>query len=281
MKIFPLCPKCKEPLERFANSAKCTNGHCYDYAKEGYLNLLLGASGNTHGDNREMLLARRAFLEAGHYEPLCRVLSRAAGACTPNGGSLLDIGCGEGYYTAAMRASVGEGCEVCALDISKEAVRLAAKRRCAATLTVASAYELPFGDRAFDTVTNLFSPLCMEEISRVLRIGGHFLMAIPEREHLYEMKCVLYDEPYKNEPSDTAIDGFTLLSAERISYCMELSSSEEIMALFSMTPYAYRTPREGLERLQRLQSLSVSADFCLLVYRYDGVGADSVQGPFH
>lgn len=270
MKIFPRCPKCKEPMERFLNSAKCTSGHCYDFAKEGYVNLLLGASGNTHGDNREMLLARRAFLEAEHYKPLRKALAAEVEACTPRDGALLDIGCGEGYYTAAMRASVGDGCEVCALDISKEAVRLAAKRRCASTLTVASAYELPFADRSFDTVTNLFSPLCTEEISRVLKIGGHFLMAIPEREHLYEMKCVLYDEPYKNEPTDTAIVGFTLLSAERISYRMELSSNEQIMALFSMTPYAYRTPREGLERLQGLHSLSVSADFRLLVYRYDG-----------
>lgn len=268
MKIFPLCPKCKKALSPIDRSAKCENGHSYDFAKEGYLNLLLGAGG-THGDNREMLLARRAFLEAGHYAPLCRAVADGVARYVPKSGGLLDIGCGEGYYTAAMCAAVPLG-TVCALDISKEAVRLAAKRKCSMHLTVASAYELPYPDAAFDMVTNLFSPLALDEIRRVLKVGGYFLMAIPEREHLYEMKCVLYDEPYKNEPSDTAIDGFTLVSDERLCYPMMLSNRAEIMALFSMTPYAYRTPREGLLRLSACDSLSLGADFRLLIYRYDG-----------
>ena len=272
MRIFPLCPKCKEPLLRLDNSAKCLNGHSYDYAKEGYLNLLLGASGSTHGDNRQMLLSRRAFLESGHYLPLCRATAMQAASCTPEGGALLDIGCGEGYYTVAMREALSPSAEVCAFDISKEAVRLAAKRRAAVSFTVASAYDLPYPDHSFDTLTNLFSPLCLEQICRVLRVGGHFIMAIPERDHLYEMKCVLYDEPYRNEPTDTVIEGFTLIDSQRLTYRMELDGSEQIMALFSMTPYAYRTPREGLERLRQRETLSVTADFRLLVYRYDGIG---------
>ena len=157
-----------------------------------------------------------------------------------------------------------------AFDISKEGVRLAAKRRMGTELAVASAYDMPYADAAFDTVTNLFSPLCPEQIFRALRCGGHFLMAIPEREHLYELKCVLYDTPYKNEPADYAIEGFTFLESRRLTYRIDLSSREEIAALFMMTPYAYRTPREGRERLLALSALTTTVDFRILVYKKEG-----------
>ena len=261
-----ICPRCRAPLYRVENSAKCSNNHSFDFAKEGYLNLLLGSVGGTHGDNREMLLCRRAFLERGHYAPLRDAMADYVKALTPRGGNLLDIGCGEGYYTAAFSAAV-DGGKLYAFDISKEGVRLGAKRRMGAHFCVASAYDMPYADAAFDTVTNLFSPLCPEEIRRTLKSGGHFLMAIPESEHLYELKCVLYDTPYKNEPTDYAIEGLSFLESRRLTYRIDLRSQDEIAALFLMTPYAYRTPREGKARLLSLTELSTTVDFRILVYR--------------
>ena len=266
MNDVTICPKCHMPLSRVGSSAKCALGHTFDFAKEGYLNLLLGSVGGTHGDNREMLTSRRAFLERGHYAPLRDAMADYVKTLTPREGNLLDIGCGEGYYTAAFCAARGGGA-VYAFDISKEGVRLAAKRRMGAHLAVASAYGMPYADGAFDTVTNLFSPLCPEEISRTLKRGGHFLMAIPESEHLYDLKCVLYDTPYKNEPLEDTIEGLTFLESRRLTYRIELESQEEIAALFMMTPYAYRTPREGRERLRALSSLTTTVDFRILVYR--------------
>lgn len=266
MNDVTICPKCRAPLSRVGNAAKCFDGHSFDFAKEGYLNLLFGNVGGTHGDNREMLLCRRAFLESGHYAPLRDAMAEYVKKLTPRGGNLLDIGCGEGYYTDAFCAAV-DGGAVCAFDISKEGIRLAAKRRTGAHLCVASAYSMPYADSAFDTVTNLFSPLCPEEILRTLKRGGHFLMAIPEREHLFGLKCVLYDTPYKNEPTDYLIDGLTFLESERLTYTIDLADQEQIAALFQMTPYAYRTPREGRERLSALTKLSTTVDFRILVYR--------------
>jgi 23S rRNA (guanine745-N1)-methyltransferase len=94
-------------------------------------------------------------------------------------------------------------------------------------------------------------------------------MAIPEEDHLFELKEILYETPYKNLVKDTAIDGFSLLRDERVTFEMSLDSKEEITALFKMTPYAYRTPKEAADRLYLLDSLKVTADFRVFAYRKD------------
>ena len=95
-----ICPKCKGALTvTDGGVAKCPLGHSYDRAKEGYYNLLLSSAGGVHGDNREMVQARRAFLDTGAYLPLARRVAELASEHTPDGGLLLDCGCGEGFYT--------------------------------------------------------------------------------------------------------------------------------------------------------------------------------------
>ena len=93
------CPKCKEKLLLEGNTKKCINNHCFDRAKAGYYNLLLGAGGGTHGDNAEMVEARRTFLSGGFYEPLADKLAASVTEHTAKFGCVLDAGCGEGYYT--------------------------------------------------------------------------------------------------------------------------------------------------------------------------------------
>ena len=265
-----VCPKCGEKLNIEENCAVCPSGHSYDRARGGYYNLLLGNTGGVHGDNKEMVLARRAFLGEGYYAPLARWLGALALEFTPIDGCLLDAGAGEGYYTDFVERTLLEHngrSDVSAFDISKDAVREIGKKNPRISLAVAGSYHMPIADGEFDTVINTFSPLALEETRRVLKVGGHFIMAIPGEMHLFDLKSVIYDTPYKNEVMDTHLDGFELISDESLIYNFILDSQEKINNLFMMTPYAYRTKPSDKEKVFALNKLNCTADFRIFVYK--------------
>jgi len=263
------CPKCKGELTLDGNTKKCKNNHCFDRAKAGYFNLLLGVGGGTHGDNAEMVEARRAFLSRGFYEPFADRLSDLVTENTCSGGCVLDAGCGEGYYTDKVECALRERdlcSNVLAFDISRDAVKYAAKRNRAVSFAVATSYDMPLADGSVDTVFNAFSPLAASEVRRVLKDGGRFVMAYPGKEHLFGLKSVIYKTPYKNEPEESGIEGFRLLTRETLSYTLKLDTEEDIRALFMMTPYAYRTSREDRERVLSLTEVITDAEFIIDVY---------------
>ena len=264
-----VCPKCMEKLNiTDGGAARCPQGHSYDKSRYGYYNLLLSDRGGVHGDNREMVLARRAFLGSGAYEPLAARIAQRCAELLRCGGVMLDAGCGEGYYTAAVREKVDTGyARIAAFDISKDAVREAAKKRCADFYAVASSYKMPLASESVDLVLNTFSPQALSETARVLKCGGYFVMAIPAEEHLFGLKSEIYETPYKNEVQDTALEGFELISCDEIKYELSLDTGEAIRNLFMMTPYAYRTRAEGRARVEALKTLDCTADFHIFVYK--------------
>lgn len=245
-------------------SLACKNSHSFDIAKEGYVNLLVGGKGQ-HGDNKMMLLGRRTFLESGFYSILKDAVCHALKKHVKADGVILDVGCGEGYYTAGIKEALPSA-TVYGFDVSREAVRLAAKRKCG-HFFVGSAYDVPMCTDSADAVTLLFSPLCLEEILRVLKKGGIFVTAVPAERHLWGLKKVLYDKPYQNTPEDGVPDGFTLLSRMRLEDEIAVKGQDVIHALFSMTPYFYKTSREGHERLEGLEELKTEIAFELFVYQ--------------
>ncbi len=266
-----ICPKCMRPLaigER--GTAVCPSGHSFDRAREGYYNLLLANAGGVHGDNREMLEARRRFLDTGAYKPLADKLSELILNDFAEGEALLDIGCGEGYYTAAVSACLNEAGKrpsVYGFDISKDGVKMTAKRDKSLSLAVASAYKMPFADESFDVAMNLFSPLALDETVRILRHGGRFIMAIPDVNHLFSLKAALYETPYKNKPESPELQGLELVLTERVQYTLDLKTTEQISSLFMMTPYAYRTPPESRARLLAMDKLETEVEFVVFVYK--------------
>ena len=263
------CPKCKGELVLDGNTKKCKNNHSFDLAKAGYYNLLLSAKGGTHGDNAEMVLARRDFLSRGYYEPFADRLSSLVVEKTPKGGCVLDAGCGEGYYTDKVESKLrcrDSVSNVLAFDISRDAVKYANKRNRAVSYAVATSYDMPLSDGSVDTLFNAFSPLALSEVSRVLKTGGRFIMAYPGADHLFGLKMIIYKTPYKNEHTDTNIDGFKHLRQEKISYRITLDTPEAIRSLFMMTPYAYRTSREDRERVLSLSEVSTEVEFIIDVY---------------
>ena len=264
-----LCPVCVKPLFPAASSAEekcrsvgCESGHSFDLSKEGYLNLLLG-SGGTHGDDKEMIRARHRFLSGGTYEPLREKICAALDTAKP--GVLLDAGCGEGYYTAeaAKHAKNTVG-----IDLSKEALRLAAKRPESENIAYAcaSVYKLPLPDRSVDTVLSVFSPFAAGEFLRVLSENGNAVYVYPGRKHLWELKELLYQTPYENEPQEDPPAGFSLIDTFAVDYRAELDQSR-IADLFTMTPYFYRTPKEGREKLLALEKLPLTVSFGIMLLR--------------
>ena len=268
------CPVCGRPLERGEKAWACKKGHSFDVAAEGYAYLLPPNKKHSKdpGDTKQMVAARRVFLEAGYYEPfrrrLCE-LAREALAGLP-ASAVLDVGCGEGWYTAALLDTLrGAGAEpeVCGIDVSKSAVRAAAKRHKGIAFAVASAFSLPAADASADLAVNVFAPIVPGELRRVVRPGGFLLLAVPTPRHLYGMKEILYDEPYENEYRETDYPGFALVSREAVTGEIQLDSPALIEALFSMTPYYWKTPRAGCARLRAASSLRTEIGFDFLLYR--------------
>ena len=266
------CPICGASLTREERVYRCSAGHSYDIAKEGYTHLLPPNRKHSAapGDDKGMAAARRDFLSKGYYSPLLNALCREIDSRTDNTPVLLDTGCGEGYYTAGIYQhllSAGKTPRMAGSDISKFILRSAAKRERAIEFAVASSYHLPVADEQIDILLNCFSPLALEEFHRVLKPGGYFLYVVPAADHLWEMKEVLYDQPYPNEEKETPYDGFSYEAIVPVDATITLESQADIHALFQMTPYYWKTPKAGSDRLAALDTLTTRIAFRIHIFK--------------
>lgn len=258
-----ICPVCKKSLTREERCYRCDGGHLFDIARSGYVNLLTPDKMNslTPGDNKEMVSSRRDFLMKGYYAPLLENIIDVAGRC--GGEVYFDAGCGTGYYTKGVADSLGV--RAIGVDISKNAVNTSAKYLKSASFAVASVYDLPLKSESVDLITNIFSPMADREYMRVLKKGGHLIYVVPAPEHLYALKTLLYDTPYLNTDSDICYEGFREIEKREVTFDISLSSSEDIMALFKMTPYSWRTPEGAEEKIKATPFLKDKASFYILV----------------
>ncbi len=262
-----ICPVCKGQLTRLHSSYRCEINHTFDIAKEGYVNLLMSqkSSLKRHGDDKLMVRARRDFLAKDFYKPLCDELCKCIGEQLCCGATVVDVGCGEGYYTKAVSDSTDFN--IYGVDVSKEALKFAAKNIRNGEFCVASAFDLPFGDKSVDCVLNVFAPSAYGEFHRVLRDDGLLIKAVPLEEHLWELKCALYNEPYKNKPEKRDDELFELVFSQELKYKISLTDQNDIANLFKMTPYYYKTGREDAQRLMLLASLETTVHFGLEIYK--------------
>lgn len=271
MSLF-LCPICGSPLTREGNCCRCPSRHSYDISREGYVHLLPANKKHSAnpGDDKDMISARTQFLDGGWYAPLREALSRLAVEHTPAAPTLLDAGCGEGYYTEGIFSTLenaGKSPSAAGIDLSKFGLKKAAKRAKAVEFAVASVYHLPVADESIDLLVDCFAPLALEEYRRVLKPGGTFLYVTPAAGHLMELKCVLYDNPYPNAEETVPYEGFDYADIVPVTAVMPIRDNAALMALFRMTPYAWKTPKEGVERLSALEGLDVTLDFRIHVFR--------------
>ena len=265
------CPVCGGALEINPQSYSCPKEHSFDRASKGYVNLLLSNQKNSRepGDDADCLRARRRFLTAGFYVPLARAIAQAALDYTASAPKVLDCCCGEGYYTHFLLEALqdhGRQPQGAGFDISKQGVKMAARRNCPTEFAVASAFRIPAPDDAFDLALLCFAPYCDSELTRVLKSGGVLIRVIPGKAHLYGLKQVLYDRPYQNDEISETPSVLQPVEVRRISDTIRLTSDQAI-DLLAMTPYAYRTDPRSMRRLHDLPELKTDIEFLIEIFR--------------
>jgi 23S rRNA (guanine745-N1)-methyltransferase len=260
------CPRCQAPLIHQGKLFRCEQGHSYDQAKEGYVNLLLPDARHSRqpGDTPEAVRSRRAFLEKGYYQPLAETLARLVFDVVP-AGALLDAGCGTGYYLDFLAG--GDAYQILAVDLSKTAVAMCAKHHPGVFCFVGSLFHLPLAPGCLDGIISVFSPYSAEEFARVLKPDGAVFAVTPGREHLYELKQVVYPHPYYNDEAGYNMPGFVHASRTRVRYEMALADPRDIAALWKMTPYYHTSALQDSAKLLALPRISATADFLIDVYR--------------
>lgn len=258
-----ICPKCNERLQKDSNMLKCKNGHSYDIASQGYVNLLPPhKSGEIPGDSKEMINARRNFLSKGYYLPLADRLCKIIKELHPD--IIADIGCGEGYYTSKIRSATDS--YTIGIDISKFALSAASKTDRQTDYCAASLHALPIADNSANVLLCCFCAYDENEFARVLKNGGKFILVTPGKRHLFGLKSVLYDEPYENAEQTPELNGFALENTQSIKYNINIADSDDIWNLFSMTPYFWTTKKSGAEKLKELTQLSTEVEFNIQTY---------------
>lgn len=265
-----ICPLCALPLTLTERTWGCPQSHKFDMAKEGYVNLLPVQKKNSKdpGDNQQMMFARREFLNAGYYQNLSDRVNRLALQYACNAQQILDIGCGEGYYSHRLYNALvaHHACHLQGVDISKSAIKYAAKRYPNLSFCVASAYEMPIPSNSIDLAIRIYAPSKVEELQRIMAADGILITVSPGPLHHFALKQQIYDEPRLHPESEARIDGFECLHQERLRSQLELSESQDIGHFLEMTPYAWKFTAEQKQAFA-LGGLSCELDFQIEVYR--------------
>ena len=246
----------------------CANGHPFNIAREGYVNLLLSHQrrSKTPGDDAEMVMARRRFFDSGAFDPLTNLLCQSA-LFNRKDLSVLDCGCGEGHLLGAL-SEQSDGF-FCGADISKKAVQVASKRHKKALWVVANGMrELPIADASMDVILSVLAPRNTEEFSRILKPDGALLLGVPGPNHLIELRQQLqFTSGDFKEKADTAADKCAPLFTETnrtVLHYEYILSNEQIADLIQMTPIFWRSSPEPKAKVMQLEKLPITISFTLL-----------------
>lgn len=266
-----ICPICRSKLQCGTKCWTCENDHSFDVARQGYVNLLPVQQKHSiaPGDSREMVLARREFLDTGCYLPIAQTLRELVEQYAPGAECVLDAGCGEGYYLSHLSHIADRW----GIDISKEAVRYAAGRDKSVHWLTASAAHLPFSEESFDCVLSMFAFTAEQEFARVLKKDGIFVQVLAGRHHLSALKKIIYPEIFEKEKNlQPLLDGFTLLQSCPLEFEFKLTDAKTVHDLLYMTPHVHRISREGAAALERTSELCDRAEVVFNVYKVDKSG---------
>ncbi len=281
--LIPLlaCPLCGTHFTRQQTTLVCTNSHAFDIAREGYVNLLRK---KLPGDTKEMLLARRTFFDQGYYQPVSDTINALLAAYAPSvslqnseGPShlcILDAGCGEGYYLDRLRTdlSARDQLPLClGIDISKDGIRLAAKRYPESHFLVANLKEhLVLQDATIQVMLNIFSPRNAEEYARVLSPDALLLVVIPGPTHLHQLRSTLQllniEESKEQHVIEQFSPRFSLLTTQTLSYTLRLQQPE-ISWLVMMTPNYWHLSSESRLALERLETIQATVEMSFLLFQ--------------
>lgn len=258
-----ICPICKDELTRNSNFVSCKLGHSFDISKEGYINLLLVNHKKTHdpGDNKEAVIARQNFLNNGFFIPLSNEISKIVSKMCNSNSVILDAGCGTGYYISNIRC----GSQKIGVDISKFAIKEAAKKYKDIEFLVTSIFNLPIKSNSIDCILNIFAPKANDEFMRVLKNNGIIVEVIPGTLHLLELKQCLYEKIHYNRIDIKKFDAQCIFEHELTYKCNV--KHNDLVQLFNMTPYAFKTSQNDKEKLNNIDNIDLTFDFIIKIWK--------------
>jgi 23S rRNA (guanine745-N1)-methyltransferase len=270
-----ICPICKNTLSVSGSSCCCINRHNFDISSKGYINLLLSHQKNSKepGDNKLMVMARHHFLNSGLFQPLANTICSEvlfSLNCKTDICNILDSGCGEGYYIDALQKELSNqeiNANIFGIDISKDAIKHASSRNKNISWIVGNSFRIPIASNTIDCILQVFSPCSDNEFARLIKKNGIIISVIPGKRHLFELKKLLYANPYENDEEEYALTSFTAIKKQHIEYEICIDNPENIMNLLMMTPYFYRTDAEDKNKLGRINKLITTVEFVVTVYR--------------
>ena len=256
------CPFCQENLTLVESSLKCENRHSFDLAKFGYVNLApqIKQSANY---NKENFQNRQQILEAGFYQAILETISDLL-AMNPSAKTILDIGCGEGYYSRKLQ-EVHPDKTFYAFDISKDSVQIAAKSEAnwAVNWFVGDLARLPIKDASMDMLLDIFSPANYGEFRRVLSKDGILIKVVPTENHLKEIRQMVQDQltkkDYSNQDIKEHFQEYFSIQASQITSLTKLITAEQRQALLSMTPLLFNIDQTKIDWSQ-LTEITIEAE---------------------
>ncbi|MDG9134407.1 methyltransferase domain-containing protein [Streptococcus pneumoniae] len=256
------CPICQENLTLLETNFKCCNRHSFDLAKFGYVNLAPQIKQSANYD-KENFQNRQQILEAGFYQAILDAVSDLL-ASSKTTTTILDIGCGEGFYSRKLQESHSAK-TFYAFDISKDSVQIAAKSEpnWAVNWFVGDLARLPIKDANMDILLDIFSPANYGEFRRVLSKDGILIKVIPTENHLKEIRQRVQDQLTNKEYSNQDIkehfqEHFTILSSQTASLTKTITA-EQLQALLSMTPLLFHVDQSKIDWSQ-LTEITIEAE---------------------
>lgn len=250
---------------------RCEHGHSFDESRDGYLNLLLAHQKNSRepGYSKDMLDSRRRFFDRGYYEPLADQVASLLAKYAPADAVVVDAGCGEGYYMRKLSLQVAPSVTRIGIDISKPAVKLAAKVDRTATYAVGGSHRLPLLDASVDVLLSHFSPISPDDFARVVKPGAILVTGGPASDHLLELKELFYDDPHYREANHpySLAEHFEAIGEEVIGFPMHIEGVNDVRDLVRMTPFYWSVPDDVRARAWNLESLDTQVDVTMRAFR--------------
>ena len=243
--------------------------HCFDISSARYADLSYRSGGS--GDPKDAVTDRTAFLDKGYYEPLSNEINALCQKYLDDNFLLIDAGCGEGYYSERIATEFSDSF-VFGADLSKHAVHRASVRRNLrggnnSFYAVSSIFTLPVAINSADCVLSMFAPVAEDEVLRVLKDGGYLIIGAAGENHLYDLKKAIYDEVHLNDERADLPRKMQFVEKNNVSYKVAIDNNEDLMRLFGMTPYRFRTSERSMNILKNLNSLVVEVNADFYVYR--------------
>ena len=262
-----ICPNCGEKILYMGTHFLCPRKHSFDIAKEGYVNLLLPNQKKSKepGDDKTMVDARQECLNTGYYQPLrdkiCEIID-----CS-NTNVILDAGCGTGYYTNSIDSNKYQ---ICGVDISKYAIKTASKNNKKNLYIVASIFSLPIANESVDLILNVFAPKPKAEFKRILKNNGLIIEVVPGKNHLKELKNIIYKNEFLENKEKYAFENFKLEQTQRLSYTKSFDNTQNLINLLKMTPYWYNGGEINSKLILDSNLDKITFDFIINMWRkYD------------